>query len=156
MSRKSVKKKQTKADFLRSWGLPPTQWLRYTGIKGVYWCYFSRFVRERDYLLYGGLCMTCGEYVEKGSDQAGHLFPAKNCGFALLFHPLNVHLQHSKCNNPHFTPNAGVYNAYNIDKRYPKILDELLAIKAQGINKEWKRSEYEEKIKALPTYQQTL
>ena len=102
------KRKVSKISLWRAWNVPDWAYHRYEGLKGVYWYWFSRTVRDRDYEKYGGICMTCDGYVEEGSDQAGHLFAARNCGFALLFHPLNVHLQHSKCNNPRFTPSAGV------------------------------------------------
>ena len=100
--------------------------------------------------------MTCGLYVEKGSDQAGHLFAARNCGFGLLFHPMNVHLQHSKCNNPRFTPSAGVFNALNIEKRYGAGTIAQLATLKETKQKEWNKAKYEEEIKKLPAYQQSL
>ena len=151
LKRGRIKKKRTKADFLRSWGIFPGTWMRYSGIKGVYWFWFSRTIRERDYKAHQGLCMTCNTYVEKGDDQAGHLFPAKGCGFTLLFHPLNVHLQHSKCNNPRFTPSAGIFNALNINKRYgPGTVEKLAELK--GIKaKEWSKARYEEEIRKLCT-----
>ena len=126
--------------------------MRYSGIKGVYWFWFSRTVRARDYKEHQGLCMTCNQYVEKGDDQAGHLFSAKGCGFTLLFHPMNVHLQHSKCNNPRFTPSAGIFNALNINKRYgPGTVEGLAELK--GIKaKEWSKVRYEEEIKKLGAY----
>ena len=97
--------------------------------------------------------MTCNKFVKKGDDQAGHLFAAKGCGFTLLFHPLNVHLQHSKCNNPRFTPSAGIFNALNINKRYgPGTVEKLAELK--GIKeKEWNTVKYEQEIAKLHAYQ---
>lgn len=150
------RKKPSKADFLRSWGIFPGTWMRYTGIKGVYWFWFSRTIRERDYEKYGGLCMTCLMPVERGDDQAGHLLAASKCGFALLFHPLNVHLQHARCNNPRFTPHAGVLNVLNISKRYGNdTVAQLLTLK-ETKSKEWSKQKYEEEIKKLPAYQNYL
>ena len=150
------RKRATKADFLRSWGIFPGTWMRYSGIRGIYWFWFSRTVRERDYKEHEGLCITCGKYVEKGSDQACHIFAASGCGFALLFHPLNVHLGHSKCNNPRFTPSAGVFNALNIEKRYGNGTIARLATLKENKTKEWNRQEYEERIRQLPAYQASL
>jgi len=96
--------------------------------------------------------MTCNQYVEKGDDQAGHLFAAKGCGFTLLFHPMNVHLQHSKCNNPRFTPSAGVFNAVNIEKRYGAGTVEKLAALKEEKSKEWNKATYEEEIRKLKAY----
>lgn len=152
MRKTSKKKKQTKADFLRSWGIFPGTWMRYTGIKGVFWFWFSREIRDRDYKKYDGMCITCDTYVEKGSDQACHIFAASKCGFDLLFNPLNVHLGHSKCNNPRFTPSAGVYNGINLEKRYGNGIVEILAETKHTHTKEWKKIEYEQRIRELPSY----
>ena len=99
--------------------------------------------------------MTCGIVIlDWREGQAGHLFAAKDCGFALLFHPFNVHLQHPKCNNPRFTPSAGVLNTRTFIQRYGKEkLEELIILKCHK-TKEWSRQEYEKRIKALPTYTQ--
>lgn len=154
VKRKHLKRrKTTKADFYRSWGMNPYTYIRYSGLKGVYWHYFSKMIRERDYRQEGGLCMTCEKYVEKGQDQCGHFFPAANCGFLLLFEPLNNHLQHASCNNPRFTPQAGIYNSRTLTKRYgPDIIDILETIKKTPNQKEWNKAEYERRIKELPTY----
>lgn len=149
------KKRQTGADLKRTWGVHPKAWMRYTGIKGIYWHYFSRHIRERDYEEHGGLCMTCNQFVENGQDQCGHFFPARNCGIDLLFHPLNNHLQHSKCNNPRFSPHAGIYNTSNLLQRYGRdIVEKLEAIKVRKNQKEWSKQEYADHIKLLPTYYQ--
>lgn len=147
------RKRQTKADFYRSWGINPYTYIRYSGLRGVYWHYFSKMIRERDYRENGGLCMTCEKYVEKGDDQCGHFFPARNCGFDLLLHPLNNHLQHSWCNNPRFTPQAGIYNSRTLTKRYGHdFIERLEVIKSRPNQKEWSKKEYERRIKELPTY----
>lgn len=156
IKRKPKKRKQSKISLWREWNVPDWAYHRYEGLKGVYWFWFSRTIRDRDYERYSGLCMTCGRFVERGQDQAGHLLAARNCGFALLFHPLNVHLQHSKCNNPRFTPQAGVLNALNIGKRYGhETIAQLLTLK-ETKTKEWNKQKYEEEIRKLPAYQQSL
>jgi len=150
------KKKQTKIGLWREWNVPDWAYHRYEGMRGVYWFWFSRTIRERDYERWSGKCMTCGKYVEKGSDQAGHLFAARNCGFRLLFEPMNVHLQHSKCNNPRFTPSAGVFNALNIEKRYGEGTIARLAQKKEERTKEWTKEQYTKEIQKLPAYQASL
>ena len=154
-SSRKKRKRVSVAEFKRSWGISPKGWMRYSGIKGIYWHYFSRSVRMRDYEEHDGLCMTCMLYVDPHDAQGGHLLPARNCGFALLFHPKNVHLQHSKCNNPRFTPDAGLRNGINIERRYPGLLTELFKLKEEK-QKEWSKDEYQEKIKQLPAYQQRV
>lgn len=153
-ARRQKKPRKTKISLFREWGVPDRAYKRYSGLKGVYWYWFSKEIRERDYREYGGLCMTCNTYVERSQDQCGHVFAAKDCGFALLFHPLNNHLQHAKCNNPRFTPSAGIYNALTVDKRYGAGTIEMLRnLKESGINKEWPKGEYPSKIAALRSYQ---
>jgi hypothetical protein len=142
--------KLSKVGLKRLWGVPDHAWMRYSGLKGIYWYFFSKYVRERDYTYHNGLCMTCEEYVERGQDQGGHLFAAKGCGFELLFHPLNVHLQHAKCNNPRFTPSAGVKNTLTINKRYgPKTVEWLLGLQKTSTIKEWNKARYEEEIQLI-------
>jgi len=147
-SRKRVKRGK-KTALWASYGLTVPKYIRYSGRKGIYWYLFSKMIRKRDYQEHEGLCMTCQKYVEKGSDQCGHLFPARDCGFNLLFHPQNNHLQHSKCNNPRFTPSAGIHNAINIEKRYGiGTIDKLAAIKLIK-GKEWSQDQYDIYIKEL-------
>lgn len=96
-------KKQSKADILRSWGLPyPSfQWhhLRYKDPveKGVYWFYFSRYVRNRDVTEFG-TCISCGKPIEVDTCQAGHFLPASSCGRDLLFDERNVNAECARCN----------------------------------------------------------
>lgn len=154
---KTKKPRKTIVSLWREWGVPDGAYRRYTGLKGVYWYWFSKSIRNRDYKEWGGLCMTCNEYVEKGQDQCGHVFAAKDCGFELLFHPLNNNLQHASCNNPRFTPSAGLYNGVTVDARYGSgTVASLAAIKKSSTLKEWKKSEYEYLIPQLPAYQESL
>ena len=149
---KGIKPRKTEIGLWREWFVPDGAYRRYRGLKGIYWYYFSKTIRTRDYEEHGGLCMTCLMPVEKGSDQCGHLFPAKDCGFGLLFHPLNNHLQHSKCNNPRLTPSAGILNTLNITKRYGVGTIEMLAEHKKQKTKEWNKKEYEKRIRKLPAF----
>lgn len=151
--RRATKPRKTKIGLWREWDVPDGAYHRYEGIKGVYWYWFSRTIRDRDYKLHGGLCMTCGEYVERGQDQCGHVFAAKDCGFALLFHLLNNHLQHAKCNNPRFTPSAGVLNGLTVDRRYGAGTIAILSVIKKQQTKEWSKQEYEDQIRKLKAYQ---
>jgi hypothetical protein len=132
------------------YGLKVPLYRRYSGRKGIYWYLFSKSIRERDYNSFGGLCMTCEKYVQKGQDQCGHFFPAANCGFDLLFNRRNNHLQHASCNNPRFSPHAGIYNTRTLTKRYGAgTVDELEQIKSRPNQKEWSQKEYDTRIKIL-------
>lgn len=107
----------TKADFNRSWGIDPKRALRYNGVKGVYWHYFSIHVRKRDFMQYGR-CISCNKKVEDWKlCDAGH-FVAASRSRKLQFHPQNVNLQCKFCNGPYNSKASGAGYAVNLDKRY--------------------------------------
>ena len=155
------KKKQTKADFLRSWGIetPPFQYsqLRYKSPpeKGVYWYWFSLEIRHRDVEKYG-VCISCGNAITVSTCQAGHFISAHGCGRDLLFDPMNVHAECGGCNgfdsNHLFGYEKGLIERY--DESVPVYLkDCYFEYKNGGKVKDWKASEYAEKINALNSYQ---
>lgn len=161
-------KKQTKADFLRSWGLPYPSFqyshLRYKNPpeKGVYWYYLSRYIRQRDVEAYG-TCISCGKPITVDTSDAGHFMPAGGCGRDLLFDLRNVNAECFHCNAWDSTHLLGY--ADNLDKRYGagtalslrKRRDEYAnRDKSLPPLKDWKASEYAEMIKALPSYQQAI
>lgn len=141
------RKKLTKADFKRMWGLHPSAWMRYSGLKGIYWHYFSRWIKERDYREWGGLCITCLKPVFREDANTCHTFAARRCGFALLFHKLNNHLGHSKCNNPRFTPGAGVLDGLHVEQRYGAGTVASLETLLRANEKEWTKEEYIMRLK---------
>lgn len=155
--------KQTKADTLRGWGLDPRKIrLRYnTPIeKGIYWYYLSLHVRQRDVEQYG-TCISCGREINMENCDAGHFMPAENCGRDLLFDLTNVNAECKGCNGFDTTHLLGY--AEGLDKRYgngtAKELRERrdrYRLGRDGVVKDWKRHEYAEKIKALPTYTQAV
>src|SRR3990172_7506544 len=49
------KRKQTKIGLWREWNVPDWAYHRYEGLKGIYWFWFSRTIRERDYERYSGI-----------------------------------------------------------------------------------------------------
>ena len=152
------KGKLTKADFLRSWGLPYPSFqyshLRYKNPpeKGVYWYFFSFFIRNRDVKKYG-VCISCGRSITVDTCDAGHFMPAADCGRDLLFDPINVNAECSRCNAWDSTHLLGY--AEGLDKRHGKgtaqtLRDRRNEYKARTeVVKDWKRDEYAEKIRAI-------
>lgn len=156
-----AKKKQTKAGFLREWCLPEGfKWhhLRYKNPpeKGVYWYYFSLFIRERDVRDWG-TCISCGKPITVETSQAGHFCPASNCGRDLLFHPYNVNAECARCNA--FDEGHLFGYEQNLKDRYgyPTLADlkeRYLAYKNGPPLKDFPRQIYIERIKTLSSYTQ--
>ncbi len=156
--------KQSKADFLRSWNLPYPSFqyhhLRYKQPpeKGVLWYFFSLHVRLRDIEKYG-TCISCSQPITLLNAQAGHFMPADDCGRDLLFDERNVNAECKHCNG--FDGAHLLGYAENLDKRYgPGTAAELRERRERyrkgrdGVVKDWKRDQYAEMIRALPTYPQ--
>lgn len=142
-------RKLTKADFQRSWGVPPNVKTRYVGVKGIYWWHFSRFIRKRDFEKYGR-CISCNKVIDDWRNaHAGHFVSAAESGPQLLFHPMNVHMQCPKCNNPMFTPHAGVGYAINLDKRYGLGTAQSIWDKKGILSPEWPEHVYVAKLSEL-------
>ena len=162
-----MKKKQTNADVLRSWGITDPvkikagySWLRYKNPieKGIYWYYFSIFIRERDVNKYG-TCISCGRPITMESSDAGHFMPASACGRDLLFDEYNVNAECSHCNAWDDTHLLGYRDG--LEKRYgAEVAADLRKRKAEyhygQVVKDWSAAQYAEKIKVLPTYQQRM
>ena len=157
-------KKQSKADFLREWGfeVPRFKWtqLRYKSPpeKGVYWYYFSIEVRKRDIEKWG-VCISCGKPITMENTDAGHFIPAASCGRDLLFDPLNVNAECKGCNgfdSGHlFGYERGLTKRYG--KEAPALLkDKYFLYKNGDPVKDWKITEYRDKIKELNSYQQRM
>lgn len=160
--------KQSKADFLREWLIDDPvkikagfSWLRYKNPpeKGVYWYYFSLFVRERDVKEYG-TCISCGKEITVDTCDAGHFIPASVCGRDLLFDEMNVHAECSRCNawdESHMLGyERGLAFRYS-DKTVEDLKQRFFTYKYHSSPvKDWKPHEYAEKIRALPTYKQRM
>ena len=157
------KKKQSKADFLRSWGIesPPFQYqqLRYKNPpeKGVYWYYFSIEMRTQDVEKYG-VCISCGKPVVVRGCQAGHFVAAHGCGRDLLFDPMNVNAECAGCNGKDQNHLLG-YERTLIERYGEEAVQDLkqrfFEYKESTVPvKDWSRKEYIEKIKALKSYQE--
>lgn len=155
-----MKKKTSKKDLLRQWGLPEKfQWrgLAYKQPyqKGIYWYWFSLEVRKRDVEKYG-TCVSCGKPIGMYCD-AGHFMPAGDCGRDLIFDPRNVNAECKGCNAFDKTHLLGY--AQNLDKRYgkgtaQKLRDRRKAYKESKTPvKDFSAREYEVLITNLPSYQ---
>lgn len=156
LKRTRIKKKPTKAEFLRSWGLPPTfQWrnLRYKNPpeKGVFWYYVSLYVRHRDVAKYG-VCISCGKPITVDSCDAGHYCPASSCGRDLLFDLDQLSGECKRCNGfdeghligyrKGLITRYGEQHVLDIERRYQEY-------KTGPPIKDWKASEYGQKIKEI-------
>ncbi len=151
------KKRRTESDLKRDWLIQSNYPLRYTGLRGVFWYWLSREIRQMEWEKWGGLCITCLGPIENWWDgQCGHIIASKGCGEFLRFNPINLTIQHYKCNNPRFCPNAGALNAIHYDERHGQgawqRLYEMRKIEA----KEPKTAEYRALIQALPSYKGAL
>lgn len=155
----SAKKKRskTKIDLRREWLVPDTTGkLRYTGLRGIYWYWLSRDVRRSEWEKYG-VCITCLNPIEDWTKaDCGHIVASAYCGEYLRFNRMNLTIQHKKCNNPRFSPHAGVVNAVNIDARHGVgYMGKLLSLRKKDC-KAPSQEEYRQLIRALPSYQEAL
>ncbi len=134
--------KITEAELKRQYEIPSTYHLRWHGLKGVMWYFFSRYIRIRDFLKYKR-CISCDGLIEdwKNSD-AGHYVAVSHCGFALLFHPKAVNMQCKRCNNPTWTPDAAAGYSHGLDRRYGKGTAEKLWAMKYLTTKEWSQPRY--------------
>lgn len=147
-ARKSLPKtkKITDAAYKRLYDVPGGAKLRYHGLKGIYWWYFSRYVRYRDFKAFRA-CVSCGGRVEDWKmEDAGHFVAASHGGFGLLFDERNVNLQHKHCNNPVWTPDAAGGYAIMLDYRYGTGTAATLWNRRFQVTPEWSQLEYEDHI----------
>lgn len=148
------KPKTTKISLWRAWNVPDGAYHRYEGLKGIYWYWLSRDVREQDWLAFK-ICLTCLEVIEDWEkEDCGHILASNMCGGFLRFHRKNLTIQHKKCNNPRFRPDAGVRNAINIDKRYGAGTMQWLLNNTKTEYKEPKKHEWESMIRSLKSFPQ--
>lgn len=152
------KPRKTKVDLCRLWLVPqPPSSLRYTGLRGIYWYWLSRDVRKTEWEKWNHLCLTCLTEIEDWTKaDCGHIVASRFCGEFLRLNRVNLTIQHKKCNNPRFCPQAGVMNAVNYNKRYgPNKFEELLEMRHKQA-KEPSQEEYRQLIQSLPSYQEAL
>lgn len=152
-----MKKKQTKKDKLRQWGLPESfQWhhLRYKQPyqKGVLWFFVSLFVRKRDVKKYGK-CVATGKPITMETCDAGHFCPAANCGRDLLFDLKNIHAELKSSNafdsghligyRKGLVERYGEAHVQDLEDRY------LTYRQCKTPQKDFTVAEYEEKIREI-------
>lgn len=141
-------KKPNVVQILRDYGLPASirgkQHLRYRQPleRGILWYWFSLYIRLRDKDL---PCISCGEYKEH---QAGHFIPTGSCSWdGLVFSELNVSGECANCNN---RDKRKLKYGINLNERHQYDakgeLEEAYAEYRASGGKNWKRTEYIEKI----------
>lgn len=120
---------------------------RYTGIKGVLWTIFSRYIRKRDFILYNGRCVSCSTTVSdwKLADP-GHYVSVSRGNFRNIFSEKGVNLQCKKCNNPKWTPDASIPYALELDRRYGPGTAEQIRIESEGYAGSYSELEYMREI----------
>jgi len=118
---KPSKPRKTKIGLWREWLVPDGAYHRYEGLRGIYWYWLSRDVRQSEWEKWDGKCLTCLIPLEDWRQgQCGHVIASAGCGEFLRFNRINLTLQHDHCNNPRYTPNASALNAIHYDQRYGK------------------------------------
>lgn len=147
---------QTKIGLRREWLIPDTSGpMRYTGLRGIYWYWLSRDIRKKEWEKWNGMCITCLVPLQTWEEgQCGHILASSFCGEYLRFNRLNLTIQHAKCNNPRFSPHAGIANAVNIDKRYGTGYMEQLYMLRKKEAKNPTDTKYKELIRGLDSYKE--
>lgn len=154
--KRTTKPKKTQIGLWREWLVPDSAYHRFKGLRGVYWYWLSRQVRKEDAEKYE-ICITCLLPIEDWkSVDCGHIIASDGCGEYLRFFRLNLTAQHKGCNNPLFSPSAGVLNALHMEERHGKGTMEHLVSLIKKECKEPTTNEYKELIRALPSYQEAL
>ena len=155
------KKKQTKADLYRYWGIPEKlirggglkTLLRYKGMAGIYWYWLSRQIRYEEFVMFGGKCVSCPSILERWEDgDCGHFLASGSGGFATRFMRENLAFQCKRCNNPSWSPSSPAFFAIEIDKRWGTGTAEKILNLKDVAQKEMEPEEYGVLISALPSY----
>ncbi len=131
---------------MREYGVPVTTKLRYAGLRGILWYWFSRYIRQvRDK---EETCISCG--FEKDEYHGGHFVPTGSCSWdGLVFSERNVNKECAFCNQ---RDKIKLKYAKNLDAKYGEgtaqsLRDQYYAYREnKEIYKNWKKSEYVEKI----------
>lgn len=120
---------------------------RYTGIKGVLWTIFSRYIRKRDFILHNGRCVSCPRVVVdwKLADP-GHYVSVSRGNFRNIFSEKGVNLQCKRCNNPEWTPDASIPYALELDRRYGAGTADQIRLESEGYAGSYSEIEYMQQI----------
>ncbi len=154
---RTKKPRKTEIGLWREWLVPDNAYHRYKGLRGIFWYWLSRDVRQSEWEKWDKLCLTCLEPVENWEDgQCGHIVASAGCGEYLRFNKINLTLQHGHCNNPRFTPMGAALNAINYNLRHGTGAYEKLLTMRKIEAKEPRKSEYPDLIRSLSSYQSRL
>lgn len=114
----SKRRKKTYADLKREWLVPANGYTRFSGLRGIYWYWLSRDIRQKEWEKYGH-CITCLVPMETWEEGVcGHIIASQNCGEYLRLNPINLTIQHRACNSDRVTPQAAALNAIHYDQRH--------------------------------------
>lgn len=139
-------KRKLKADVWREFGLERPAKPRYSGRRGVLWHVLSLYVRARDLMSWGPICVNCDR--EKTGFQGGHYIATGSCGWdGLALDEENVHAECSSCN---FRDKQKLQYGFNLDRRYGPGTAERLRERYQEYlkngGKNWNNETYRQKI----------
>ncbi len=149
--------KKTKVDLWREWLVPDNAYRRYPGLRGIYWYWLSRDVREKEWKKWDGLCLTCLTTIPHWTDgHCGHVIAAQNCGEYLRFNRINLTIQHAACNSDRITPQASALNALHYDQRHGQGAWDRLYAMTKTVCKAPRQGEYRDLIRSLPSYQKAV
>lgn len=111
-------KKDKGREFNRYWGIPEKYELRWRGLRGVAWYYFSRAIKQEEFKKHNGKCVSCPAILARWEDgQAAHYISvSRSLGMALL--RKNIALSCPRCNNPTWSPDASIPFGIELDRRY--------------------------------------
>jgi hypothetical protein len=156
MRKKQTPKRKAENELIKQWEIPKRSLLRYDSNvhKGIFWYWFARAVRKRDFEKYG-TCISCGKPVDSIEElQAGHYAPASSCGFALLFDDMNVNGECGRCNGLDEGHLIGYENGLRMryGNKATDALKERYYKRHQNLMQEWTRNEYLEKARKYKDY----
>lgn len=151
----SKKKKQTRKELWGQYGLEVPKYIRYSGLQGVLWWVLSRYVRQEEFIKYGGKCVDgCGKPIEAWEDaDCGHFRSAKS--LATRFLRENVAIQRKNCNSPRGGNGRQYDFGLEVDRRWGKgtadRLTELAGTTSNPFKAEWYDNEIRKYLKLLGT-----
>lgn len=152
-ARSAKKPRKTEIGLWREWSVPDGALRRYKGLRGIYWYWLSRDIRQKEWVKWDKRCLTCLEEIDQWElGQCGHVIAANGCGEFLRFNRMNLTIQHPGCNNPRFTPMAAALNAIHYDDRYGQGAYQNLYDLRKMVAKQPSQEEYKALIRGLDSY----
>lgn len=116
------------------------------------WKVVSDYVREKDFILYGGKCVSCPRIIPTVQDgDAGHFKPWSNCHGMMKFYTKNIALQCQFCNRYRSGIEAGYYFGEALKRRHGEnFIEEFETLNEQHRGKkieEWELVEMVAKLR---------